>query len=238
MATVVHGLISWLVTRIELLGILVVHASAIFPRTGSEGGDPSLSVSEEITDEELMRRYVAGERKCFDVIMMRYRRRIYSFIYRWTWSREKTDELFQESFLKVVRSADSYDPERRFSTWLYTVVRNVLIDDARKKRLRFASLNRPLFAGEEKRTLADVTPDQDAHDGEHLARKKELQEALARALGRLNPDQREVFLLRHEQGLQFDEIAEVMGCPVNTAKTRMRYALESLQRDLREFTKS
>lgn len=230
-----EALVRFLTHVGELLLVLLVYGAA-FPTCRLEQGPAQAGPdSQEEPDEELMRKYVAGDKRAFDKLVLRYKRRVYGYIWRWVWSKDKADELFQESFYKVVRAAESYDPERRFSSWLFTVVRNTIIDDRKKRRLWVTSLNKALYPGETKRTVADLIPDPTSEEGEELARESELHKALHRALDRLNPDQKEVFLLRHEEGLQFQEIAEIQGTPVNTAKTRMRYALESLQRDLKGF---
>jgi len=194
---------------------------------GEDGEGPS--------DEELMKRYVAGDDRAFNVLMSRYQGKVYGYIFRHFYDEHKASEIFQDCFYKVVRAAASFDPQRRFSTWLFTIVRNTVIDTFKKKKLRTYSLNAPLNPGEEKRTYADLVPDPKASDGEQVAARSQLEARLRTALEKLNPDQKEVFMMRQFQGLPFAEIAAVVGCPVNTAKTRMRYALEALRRELAEF---
>ena len=202
---------------------------------GSEAGARQPKTEEEPTDEELMIRYVAGNERAFNVLMKRYQGKVYGYIYRHFLNEDKTSEIFQDCFYKVIRAADSFDPKRRFSTWLFTIVRNTIIDTFKKKKLRTYSLDAPLRPGDAKRSFGDVVPDRTSANGEQLARKSQLKERLREALETLNPDQKEVFVLRQFQGMPFAEIAVLMDCPVNTAKTRMRYALEALRRELREF---
>jgi len=190
---------------------------------------------EEPTDEELMVRYVAGDERAFNVLMRRYQGKVYGYIYRHFYNEDKTSEIFQDCFYKVIRAAHSFDPKRRFSTWLFTIVRNTIIDTFKKKKLRTYSLNAPLKPGDAKRSFGDVVPDKESANGEQLARKSQLEGRLKEALEKLNPDQKEVFMLRQFQGMPFAEIAVLMECPVNTAKTRMRYALEALRKELRDF---
>lgn len=182
-----------------------------------------------------MARFMEGDARAFEALLGRHKKPVYHFIYRYVRQKETADEIFQDSLLKLVRAASSYQRGARFSVWMYTIVRNTIYDRLRRERHRrqMRELDRPLGA-DGSATLGDTIPG-DSPDGEKEARKQELQERLATAVQELNPDQREVFLMRQYQGLAFKEIAEVMDCPVNTAKTRMRYALESLRRELAEF---
>ncbi|MBM4371130.1 MAG: RNA polymerase sigma factor [Deltaproteobacteria bacterium] len=212
-----------------MLGVLL-HLLAAVPRAERAGPEPAGPA-----DEALMARFIDGDARAFETLVGRHKKPVYHFIYRFVRQREMADEIFQDSLLKVVRAASSYQRGARFTVWLYTIVRNTIYDRLRRERHRrqIRELDRPLEPGGGTTlgdTLAGVSP-----EGEEEARTKQLEDRLATAVARLNPDQREVFLMRQHQGLAFKEIAEIMGCPVNTAKTRMRYALESLQRELAEF---
>lgn len=216
----------------ELLQLLCVLGALLWAEAGLGASDPE--AADEPTDEELMIRYVAGDERAFNVLMRRYQGKMYGYIYRHYYNADRASEVFQDCWYKVVRAADSYDPTRRFSTWLFTIVRNTMIDTFKKKKLMMRSLDAPLRS-EDKRTFGDVVADKNAVDAEQMVRKGQLESRLKEALSGLNPDQREVFEMRHFQGLQFAEIADIMECPVNTAKTRMRYALEALRRELEDF---
>lgn len=218
---------------LELLQLLCVLGAVLWAEAGL--GAPGPDASDEPSDEELMIRYVAGDERAFNVLMRRYQGKMYGYIYRHYYNPEQASEVFQDCWYKVVRAAESYDPTRRFSTWLFTIIRNTMIDTFKKKKLRMRSLDAPLRRGEDKRSFGDVVADKHADDAEQLVRKGQLETRLKEALSGLNPDQREVFEMRHYQGLQFAEIADIMECPVNTAKTRMRYALEALRRELKDF---
>ena len=222
--------LAWLSELLQ--GVCVLCA---MPWRSAEGQGGGSGPRHEATDEELMQRYTAGDARAFNVLVGRYKGKVFGFLYRSLHDEERAADLFQESFYKVIRAADSYDPNRRFSTWLFTIVRNTLLDHFKKRRLKMVSLSRPLTAGEEKRTVEDVIADQDAVEGESETLASQLGARLKAALEVLNPDQREVFVLRQFQGMAFAEIAEVVGCPENTAKTRMRYALERLRVELEEF---
>jgi len=218
---------------LELCGVLCVVCAVLWSEGGRREG--SSSGDDEPTDEELMMLYVDGDVRAFDTLMGRYQRKVYGYIYRYFRDEYRTTELFQDCFYKVIRAAKSFDPNRKFSTWLFTIVRNTVIDTFKKKRLRTLSLSAPLRSGDGKRTFGDLVPDRRSEEGEQVARARQLEGRLAAALEQLNPDQKEVFMLRQFQGLPFAEIAVVMDCPVNTAKTRMRYALQALRRELEDL---
>lgn len=90
----------------------------------------------ERTDEELMEGYVHGDVAAFDELFERYQGRIYGFFLRRTRSRERAEDLYQELFLRIHRARASYDPERRFSPWLFQIARRLLIDDLRRSAAR------------------------------------------------------------------------------------------------------
>jgi RNA polymerase sigma-70 factor, ECF subfamily len=187
------------------------------------------------SDEELMLAYQRGEVHAFEALMHRHRGPVFNFILRFTGDRARAEDLLQEAWLKVVRGASDYQPRARFTTWLYTLARNLCVDSSRKERYRKTeSLDAPARGQEEGRTLAEALPDSRAlPDREaHHARLRPL---LEKVLGTLPAEQREVFCLREFAGIPFREIAEVTGASENTVKSRMRYALEALRRRLSEL---
>ncbi|GEM_PF-281255 len=228
-----HPLSTFFAVLDPFLSALVWVALVLLGFAGTSsapGKDP-----EEPTDEELMVRYVAGDHRAFQKLMERHQRMVYGYIFKQYYNEDKASEIFQESFYKVIRGASSFDPTQRFLPWMFTIVKNTILDDYKKRKLKLRSLHEPFKASESDRSLLDIIPDTRSDEGEQKTRLRELQLKLSSALEKMNPDQRDVFLMRHEDGMQFEEIAVAVGCPVNTAKTRMRYALETLRRDLKEF---
>jgi len=187
------------------------------------------------TDEALMARYQKGDVRAFEVLLARHRKPVYNFIYRFVGDRAQAEDLLQETFLRVIKGAESYQREAKFTTWLYTIARNQCVDLSRRMKLRRASsLDQATGHGDDHNgaTLLDVVPDGGAAV-ERRAMDSELQTRLKAAIEQLSEEQREVFLMREFLNMQFKEIAEVTGVPENTVKSRMRYALEKL-RDLLE----
>ena len=188
-------------------------------------------------DEALMIRYQKGDVRAFEVLLERHRRPVYNFILRYVGARDRAEDFMQETFLRVIKGASSYQRQAKFTTWLYTIARNQCVDHSRRQKHRkAASLDAPMAgAGEEnERTLLDVIPGNELRS-DRQAISRELHIKLHRAIESLPDDQREVFLLREFQDLPFKDIGEIVGVPENTVKSRMRYALEKLRMELEEY---
>ncbi len=177
--------------------------------------------------------FKSGDARAFEVLVRRHRAAVFNFILRYTGQRARAEDLLQETWLKVVRSSQDYEPKARFTTWVYTIARNLCVDSARKESYRQAdSLDAPAMAEEgEGRALGESLPDggQRPDRSAHNVRVRPL---IQQALLALPEEQREVFVLREYSGVSFKDIAQVTGVPENTVKSRMRYALEGLRKKL------
>lgn len=197
-----------------------------------------MSRPEEIpADEELLRRFNEGEAEAFALLVRRYERPLYNFILRSVRRRERADELLQDVFLKVVQRSQDFKGQSKFSTWLYTIARNLCIDHSRKMVFRrHKSLDAATRSGADSEgpTLLERTPSSDL-GSDRQAIANDLAARIAAAVEELPEEQREVFLMRQVQGMAFKAIAEVVDVPENTVKSRMRYALERLQRALDDY---
>jgi RNA polymerase sigma-70 factor (ECF subfamily) len=187
-------------------------------------------------DETLMLRYQQGERAAFAMLVRRHQGPLYNFALRQVRIAQVAEDVVQETFVRVVQNAVEFKHEARFTTWVYTITRNLCIDYLRKRALRkHPSLDEPRGTeGSEGPTLGEQTADPRA-SVEREATGTELKERIARAVDTLPDEQREVFLMRELANLPFKEIAEITGVPENTVKSRMRYALERLQEALAEY---
>ena len=197
------------------------------------------SLRSDPTDEELMVRFQRGERPAFALLVRRHKTRLYNFVLRQIRNVSAAEEVVQETFVRVVQNAAEFRHAARFSTWLYTIARNLCVDHARKRALRrHPSLDEPErdFDGDatDRPDLSDRTADVGA-SVERSAVSSEIRERVVTALYKLPDDQREVFLMREVGSMPFKDIAEIVGVSENTVKSRMRYALEHLQAALSEF---
>jgi RNA polymerase sigma-70 factor (ECF subfamily) len=186
-------------------------------------------------DEDLMVRYQQGEVRAFEVLLGRHRKAVFNFILRYVGDKETAEDLLQETFMRVIKGADAYKRQAKFTTWLYTIARNLCVDQTRRRKHRkHASLDAPMAAEDDSGTLLDVIPSGEmASDRKSV--NKQLYQRLQGAIGALSEEQREVFLMREFLDMPFKQIADVVGVPENTVKSRMRYALEKLRLDLDEY---
>ena len=192
---------------------------------------------EEVPDEALMLRYQGGDRGAFAFLVKRHKTNVYNFILRQVRIGSVAEDLTQDVFVRVVQSAAEFRHSARFSTWVYTIARNLCIDQLRRlQHRRHPSLDQPLGNDGEGPTLGDSMPAQHpSASAERAAVASEVQASILRAVEALPDDQREVFLLREVADLPFRDIAEITGVPENTVKSRMRYALDRLKQALCEF---
>ncbi len=194
---------------------------------------------EDLSDEDLMKRYLAGDASAFQTLLSRHGQKIYNFILRTMGDPQVAEDLLQEVMLRVVRSAATFQGQSKFTTWLYTIARNMCIDARRRGKFRkTVPLDAPLSRDDDGGAtlldrVADTRPGQDVQTRDHRFRV-----ALEDALTRLPDEQREVFVMREVDGLKFREIADIVGIPENTVKSRMRYALEALRLHLASFAET
>ena len=189
----------------------------------------------EKADEELMFAYQGGDVRAFEILLSRHRKPVFNFILRFVGSRELAEDLLQETFLRVIKGAARYERRAKFTTWLYTIARNLCVDQSRRAKHRKAlSLDAPMSKSSESGTLLDVVAGQGL-PSDRAAVSQQLHQKIHQALGALSEEQREVFLMREFLDMPFKEIADVVGVPENTVKSRMRYALEKLRLELDEY---
>lgn len=166
-----------------------------------------------IPDEELMSQVRNGVGEMLGELFERYQVPLFNFYYRLTSDRSLSEDLVQEVFFRILKYRHSYRPETAFRAWMYQIARNTRIDYLRRRRPE-TSLELELEPS--------VTP---------IDTAQEKQEAtlLHRALLELGEDKREVLMLSRFQGLKYEQIAELMGCEVNTVKVRVHRALRELR---------
>jgi RNA polymerase sigma-70 factor (ECF subfamily) len=195
------------------------------------------AVQVDATDEMLMVRYQRGERKAFAELVRRHNRAIYNFVLRQLRVPSIAEDVTQDVFMRLVQNAAEFKHEARFLTWLYTIARNLCIDQLRKlSHRRHASLDQATGAQVDAPSLGDSVSDPNPHtNAERAALSTEVRSSIVRAVDSLPDEQREVFLLREVANLPFREIAEITGVGENTVKSRMRYALDRLTDALHEF---
>lgn len=184
-----------------------------------------------------MVRYQKGDVDAFAELVSRHEKRLWNFVRRFVADSATAEDLLQEVFLRVVRSAAEWQPSAKFSTWLLTIARNLCTDQARRGALRKAdSLDQTPGARDDDsgphRIDKVASPDGNA---ERAAMDREIALRVDQAVEELPVEQREVFLMREMMDLSFAEIATATGASEPTVKSRMRYALERLRSALVEL---
>ncbi|HYA75515.1 MAG TPA: RNA polymerase sigma factor [Burkholderiaceae bacterium] len=178
-------------------------------------------------DEALMLAYARGDLASFEELYSRHERPLYRFLLRSVRVPSVADELLQEVFLSVIRSAPHYEARARFTTWLYRIARNRLVDHWRSSdAAAWQSVND--VDGHEVSLIDNLVADASGQP-EHIALDRGRARDLARALEDLPAAQRETFLLHVEAGLSIEQISTVTGCPHESIKSRFRYACAKLR---------
>jgi len=180
------------------------------------------------SDEDLMLAYAAGDAAAFDKLYSRHRGGVYRYFVRQCSQGGVADELYQDVWMNLIRARASYVPTAKFTTWLYRLAHNRLIDHYRAiGQVRLVSADDEAHA-DAVDAIAGARNDQP----EVRAGNNELGTRLKVAVAALPAAQREAFLLQQEGGLSLAEIAELTGAGVETVKSRLRYALAKLRSDL------
>jgi RNA polymerase sigma-70 factor (ECF subfamily) len=175
-------------------------------------------------DGDLMLRYARGDMRAFETLYSRHRAALYRYLARHTRNVEIANDLFQEVWSKVIVSRDRYEPRAQFRTFLYRIAHNCFIDHYRRAAVRHES-----NGGEDGWESALPGSDQDRPDTR--AEQAQITAQYRAALAALPAEQRDVFLL-YESGLSLDEIAAINAVGMETAKSRLRYAVAKLRATL------
>ena len=185
------------------------------------------------SDEFLITRILSGETELYGTLITRYERPIVNYIYRMIGDYDQALDLAQEVFFKAYRSLERFDPSFRFSTWLYRIASNRSIDHLRKQAPVLLSLDEPSEADPGRREGA-IQLKSAARGPEDLLASRQLGERISVAIDELPGAYRELVLLRHLQGLSYEDIARVKRLPLGTVKNRLFRAREILRRQLGE----
>jgi len=179
------------------------------------------------TDEELVALSLRGDADSFNELVLRWERPIYALAYRTIGRDEDARDICQETFLRAFRSLPAFRGQAKFSSWLYRIALNLCRDWIRRER-RTALVQAPEGV-EIAEMAAQIEPVESIED---LVARRDLARVIERAMARLSEDQRTAIVLKEYHGLTFQEIADVVGCPLSTVKTRLYQGLSVLRREL------
>ena len=176
-------------------------------------------------DALLVKNYIAGDENALAVLINRHQSKLYGFIYSKVGDRDLTDDIFQDTFIKVIKTlkSNSYNEEGKFIPWVMRIAHNLIIDHFRRNK------KMPMFRETEEFSIFSIMSDQSLTIENQLI-TEQVEQDLKRIIQELPADQREVVMMRMYQDLSFKEIAELTGVSINTALGRMRYALLNMRK--------
>ncbi|HKB10963.1 MAG TPA: sigma-70 family RNA polymerase sigma factor [Vicinamibacterales bacterium] len=179
------------------------------------------------TDEELVARSIGGDSESFNELVLRWERPIYALAYRTIGREEDARDVCQETFLRAFRALPGFRGQAKFSSWLYRIALNLCRDWIRRERR--APVVQPPEDVDVMELAAASEPSESIED---LVARKDLSRAVEKAMALLPDEQRTAIVLKEYHGLTFQEIAELLGCPLSTVKTRLYQGLTVLRREL------
>ncbi|MDZ7269863.1 MAG: sigma-70 family RNA polymerase sigma factor [candidate division KSB1 bacterium] len=188
-----------------------------------------------MTDADLIARFVKGDVNAFNTLVWRWQKTIYNFVLRYVGNREEAHDLTQQVFMRVHRSLPRLNKPASFSTWIHQIAANLCRDWIKQRRRRPAvsleNLQENGAADLHKHPALTLFPEASQHP-DRIVSRNQLRELIEKALQEIPEEQRVVVIMKEYQGLKFTEIAEVLGAPVNTVKSRLYYGLSALRKVL------
>lgn len=185
----------------------------------------------EEKDENLVKRYLHGDEKALEILIKRYLKAVYNFVYYYTKNASDAEDITQDVFIRVWKKIKKFDQRKNFKSWLFGIARNAAIDFIRqKKAVPFSSFE----TGEGQNYFTETVRDVASLPDEVML-KNDLTSFLAPAVDKLSADDQEIIQLRHDDDLTFREIAQKLQAPLNTVKSRYRRALIFLKKLLANF---
>jgi len=176
-------------------------------------------------DALLVKNYVAGDESALATLINRHQSKLYGFIFSKISDRDLTDDIFQDTFIKVIKTlkSNSYNEEGKFLPWVMRIAHNLIIDHFRKNK------KMPMFRETDEFSIFSIMTD-NSQTIENRMITEQVEKDLKKLIEELPSDQKEVLVMRIYQDLSFKEISELTGVSINTALGRMRYALMNLRK--------
>ena len=180
-----------------------------------------------LTDEELVARSMGGDPESFNQLIKRWEKPIYALAYRTIGREDDARDVVQETFLRAFRGLSGFKGQAKFSSWLYRITLNLCRDWMRRQR------RAPVVVTPDGVDLVELAGEsEDVETADAAVERKDLSRAIARAMTALPEEQRAAIVLKEYHGLTFQEIADLLGCPLSTVKTRLYQGLTVLRKEL------
>ena len=184
----------------------------------------------ELTDAQLIRRFQKGDKSVFAHIIDRYQEPLFTYLFRFVGNRQVAEDIFQDTFLKVMKNLKDYREQGKFGSWLFGIAHHLTVDFLRKEN-RYQKIFSAIEEKQKNEVTLENIPESNPLPDLNIE-QKELRRILNDAVSRLSNEQKEVFLLREHSELTFKEIANLLNRPLNTVLAQMRYALQNLRKIL------
>jgi RNA polymerase sigma-70 factor (ECF subfamily) len=184
---------------------------------------------DDLSDEILMQRIARNDTAAFDLLFQRHRRAVFSYTWRMVGDGPAAEDLTQECFLRVWRARERYQPTAQFRTWLFTIARRLALDEIKRRQTHPTVLAADIADDEDSTGTVESAAGVEGMNPQEIVMARELGRALDQALRDLPEEYREAALLRDVEGLSYEEIAGVLGCPLGTVKSRLNAARKRLQ---------
>ena len=184
------------------------------------------------SDEDLIKRFQDGDEQAYVELVNRYRDRLMNFVYRFTSDSEQSEDIVQETLIKLYTHKHYYKKIAKFSTWIYTIAANYAKTELRKKKNRKITNLSQMSSDEKDYDLPSVQPDTD-----QLIENEYLEKRIQSAINTLPLHFKTVIVLRDVQELSYDEISNIVEVPLGTVKSRINRARLQLQKELKDLKK-
>jgi RNA polymerase sigma-70 factor (ECF subfamily) len=192
---------------------------------GSRGGTGDAGANLELTDSQIIERTLRGEHDAFNLLVYRWERQIYGLTLRMLGRDDEAKDATQDTFISAYRNLSKFRGEAKFSSWIYRIALNICNTKLRGRPKNVVSI-------EEQQEASGFELAADCADLADGIQKAQVTEHVRRALQGLPPDMRQVIVMKEYEGLKFSEIAEILGIPISTVKTRMYTGLGELRKRL------
>ena len=179
------------------------------------------------SDSEIISQVLKGDYNAYSLLVERYKSYVFTLTLRFTKNREDAEEVSQDIFVKAYRSLADFKGTAKFSTWLYTIVNTTCITFLRKKKLQVSSLD-------DEKTF-EVADSQDSGFRANQVEQKSRQDMVNQAIAMLNPDDAQIITLFYKNEQSLEEIGQILGLEVNTAKVRLHRARARLKEKMEKY---
>ena len=185
------------------------------------------------TDEELIERFQRGEVMAYEILVKRHKERLLNFVYRFIGNLPDSEDIVQETFVRLYIHKDSYQPSARFITWLFTIAGNLAKSELRKRKIRNVLSIHRYFSGSSGMESKDMDLPDEEITADQRADGKIKEEAIQKAILSLPIQFREAVVLRDVQDFSYEEISEMLKVPIGTVKSRVNRGRLRLQEILK-----